>query len=120
MPPRRAVLIGVAVVAVAVVAIGLAFDRPRAAPPIAGMVRQTEIRIAPEVTGRLTAIAVQTGQQVRKGDLLAALAAARSDRDNVYSGMRAEEVAILAKAVDAAEATLVLARQEIARTSALA
>src|SRR5215471_6696593 len=106
MPPRRAVLIGVAVVAVAVVAIGLAFDRPRAAPPIAGMVRQTEIRIAPEVTGRLTAIAVQTGQQVRKGDLLAtldnpelaasvgeakaALAAARADRANIYAGMRAE------------------------------
>ena len=136
MPPRRAILIGVAMVAVAAVAIALAFDRPRAAPPIAGMVRQTEIRIAPEVTGRLTAIGVQTGQPVRKGDLLAtldypelaaslgeakaALAAARADRDNVYSGMRAEEVAILAKAVDTAEANLVLARQEIARTSALA
>jgi HlyD family secretion protein len=136
IPPRRAVLIGAIVVVVAAVAMGLAFDRPRAAPPIAGMVRQTEIRIAPEVTGRLTAIAVHTGQQVRKGDLLAtldnpelaaslgeakaALAAARADRDNVYSGMRAEEVAILAKAVDTAEANLLLARQEIGRTSALA
>ena len=61
------------------------------------MVRQTEIRIAPEITGRLTEIAVKTGQPVHKGDLLAtldnpelaasvgeakaALAAARADRD---------------------------------------
>jgi multidrug resistance efflux pump len=135
-PPRNAVSIVLAVVAVAAVLIALALDRPRAAPPIAGMVRQTEIRIAPEITGRLTEVAVKTGQPVRKGDLLAtldnpelaaslgeakaALAAARADRDNVYAGMRAEEVSILAQAVDTAEANLVLARQEIARTSALA
>jgi multidrug resistance efflux pump len=125
-----------AVVAVAAVLVALAFDRPRAAPPVAGMVRQTEIRIAPEITGRLTAIAVQSGQQVRKGDLLATLdnpelaaslgeakaawAAARAERARVYSGMRAEEVAILAKSVQTAEANLVLARQEIGRTTALA
>src|SRR5262249_56900692 len=81
-------------------------------------------------------IAVQRGQQVRKGDLLAtldspellaslgeakaALAAARAERDRVYSGMRAEEVAILAQSVQTAEASLVLARQEINRVSALA
>jgi len=133
-PPRKVVL--ASLVAVAAVLIALAFDRPRAAPPIAGMVRQTEIRIAPEVTGRLTAIAVKSGQPVRKGDLLAtldnpelsasegeakaALAAARAERDRVYSGMRAEEVAILARAVQTAEANLVLARQEITRTTALA
>jgi multidrug resistance efflux pump len=134
--PRRAVIISLTVVAVAAVLITLAFDRPNAAPPVAGMVRQTEIRIAPEITGRLTAIVVQSGQQVRKGDLLAildnpelaaslgeakaALAAARAERDRVYSGMRAEEVAILAKSVQTAEANLVLARQEIGRTAALA
>jgi multidrug resistance efflux pump len=134
--PRKTVVISLAVVAVAAVLIALAFDRPRAAPPPAGMVRQTEIRIAPEITGRLTAIAVQSGQQVRKGDLLAtldnpelaaslgeakaALAAARAERARVYSGMRAEEVAILAKSVQTAEANLVLARQEIGRTTALA
>jgi multidrug resistance efflux pump len=134
--PRKAVVISLAVVAVAAVLVALAFDRPRAAPPVAGMVRQTEIRIAPEITGRLTAIAVQSGQQVRKGDLLATLdnpelaaslgeakaawAAARAERARVYSGMRAEEVAILAKSVQTAEANLVLARQEIGRTTALA
>jgi multidrug resistance efflux pump len=134
-PLRRAVAIGLAVVAFAAL-IALAFDRPGAAPPIAGMVRQTEIRIAPEVTGRLAEVAVKTGQQVHKGDLLAtldnpelaaslgeakaALAAARADRANVYSGMREEEVAILHRAVETAEANVQLARQEITRTSALA
>jgi HlyD family secretion protein len=135
-PPRKAVAIALVVVAVAAVLVALALDRPRAAPPIAGMVRQTEIRIAPEVTGRLTDVAVKTGQPVRKSDLLAtldnpelaaslgeakaALAAARADRANVYSGLRAEEVAILHRAVETAEANVMLARQEIARTSALA
>jgi multidrug resistance efflux pump len=120
---------------VAVVLAALAFDRPRA-PPIAGMVRQTEIRIAPEITGRLSSISVKSGQPVRKRDLLAtldnpelaaslgeakaALAAARAERARVYSGMRAEEVAILARAIQTAEANVVLARQEITRTSALA
>jgi multidrug resistance efflux pump len=133
---RKPLTIALAVIAVAAVLIVLAFDRPRAAPPVAGMVRQTEYRIAPEITGRLTAIAVQSGQQVHKGDLLAtldnpelaasvgeakaALAAARAERDRVYSGMRAEEVAILAKSVLTAEANLTLARQEIGRTTALA
>src|SRR5262249_27151296 len=135
-PPRKAVSIVMAAVAVAAALIALALGRPRAALSIAGMVRQTEIRIAPEVTGRLTEVAVKTGQPVRKGDLLAtldnpelaaslgeakaALAAARADRANVYSGMRAEEVAILHRAVETAEANVMLARQEIARTSALA
>jgi multidrug resistance efflux pump len=135
-PPRKAISFALALIAVSALLIALVFDRPRAALPIAGMVRQTETRIAPEITGRLTGVAVKTGQPVRKGELLAtldnpdlaaslgeakaALAAARADRDNVYAGMRAEEVAILAQAVDTAEANLVLARQEIARTSALA
>ena len=135
-PTKKAASIALGVVAVAAVLIALALDRPSAAPPIAGMVRHTEIRIAPEVTGRLTEVVVKTGQPVRKGDLLAtldnpelaasvgeakaALAAARADRANVYSGMRAEEVAILHRAVETAEANVMLARQEIARTSALA
>ena len=44
------------------------------------MVRQTEIRIAPETTGRLASIAVQPGQHVRKGDLLAVLDNPELDR----------------------------------------
>jgi HlyD family secretion protein len=124
------------VVVVAVAAFFLFGPRPEAAPPIAGMVRQTEIRIAPEMTGRLASIAVQAGQPVRKGELLAQLAnpelqasldeaqaalkSAIADRANVYSGVRAEEVAILRRSVETAEANLRFAEQEDARTVALA
>lgn len=134
--PRKAVIAGMAVLAVAVIAAIVLLDRPRVGPPLAGMVHQTEIRIAPEITGRLLSVAVKSGQPVRKGELLATLdnpelaaslgearaarAAAKAERDRIYSGMRAEQVAILAQSVQTAEANLVLARQEIARTTALA
>lgn len=133
--PRKAAIAGMAVVAVAVIGAFAAFDRP-AVNPIAGMVRQTEIHIEPEVTGRLVSIAVKTGQAVRKGDLLATLdnpeltaslgearaswAAAKADREHVYSGVREEEVAILARSVETAEANLQLARQQNERAATLA
>src|SRR5471032_402051 len=88
--------------------------------PILGMVRQTEIRIAPEITGRLASLAVEPGQRVKQGDLLAvidnpdltaalaeataAAGSAAADRARTYSGVRPEEVAIAAEAVSTAEA----------------
>ena len=108
----------------------------QAAPPIAGMVRQTEIRIAPDATGRLASVAVNPGQHVHKGDLLAVLdnpelaaslgeakaaaASAKAQRDNVYSGVRPEEVAIANQAIQTSQANLVLAQQQYDRASALA
>jgi HlyD family secretion protein len=109
----------------------------RAAPqPIAGMVRQTEVRISPEITGRLASVAVRVGQPVHQGDLLAvldnpelaaslgeakaALAGARAERDRIYAGVRAEQVAILEESVRTAEATLLLAQQENVRAVSLA
>ncbi|MES0099860.1 biotin/lipoyl-binding protein [Mesorhizobium sp. M0019] len=108
----------------------------QAKPPIAGMVRQTEIRIAPETTGRLATIVVIPGQRVHKGDLLAVLdnpeltaavgeakaaaSSAKAERDRVYSGVRAEEVAIATQAVQTAQANLLLAQQRYDRASALA
>ncbi len=134
--PRKAVIAAMAVLAMAVIAAIALLDRPRVGPPIAGMVRQTEIRIAPEITGRLLSVAVKSGQPVHKGDLLATLdnpelaaslgevraarAAAKAERDRIYSGLRAEEVAILAQSVQTAEANLLLARQESDRAVALA
>jgi multidrug resistance efflux pump len=134
--PRTALLGGMAVLAVAVIGAIALLDRPRVTPTIVGLVRHTEIRIAPEVTGRLTAVSVKTGQAVHKGDLLATLsnpeleaslgeakaawAAAKADRDNVYAGVRAEEVAILARSIETAEANLLFARQESDRAVALA
>jgi multidrug resistance efflux pump len=133
--PRKGIVVAVIATLVTSIAAVVVFGRSHEPPPIAGMVRQTEVRIAPEVTGRLTTIAVKTGQQVHKGDLLfvldnpelaaslseakAAVAAARAERDRIFSGVRAEEVSILARSMQTAEANLRLAQQEIARTAAL-
>ncbi|WP_376706268.1 efflux RND transporter periplasmic adaptor subunit (plasmid) [Mesorhizobium sp. ISC25] len=108
----------------------------QATPLIAGMVRQTEIRIAPDATGRLASVPVKPGQHVHKGDLLAVLdnpeltasvgeakaaaASAKAQRDNVYSGVRPEEVAIAAQAVQTSQANLLLAQQQYDRAVALA
>ena len=104
--------------------------------PLPGMVRQTEIRIAPDATGRLATIAVKPGDHVHRGDLLATLdnpelaasvgearsaaASAKADRDNVYAGVRKEEVDIANQAIHTAEANLVLAQQQYDRAVKLA
>src|SRR3954463_5691551 len=88
-----------------------------------------------ETTGRLASLAVSPGQHVRTGELLAvidnpdlaasvgeakaAAVSAKADRDRVYSGARAEEVAIAWAAVRTAEANLLLAQQQNARAVAL-
>jgi len=134
---RKRLLAGlVAAAAVAVAAVVVLLPRHASVPPIAGMVRQTEIRIAPEISGRLVSVPVRAGQAVHKGDLLAVLdnpelaaslgeakaaaTSARAERDRIYSGVRAEEVAILAQAMQTAEANLLLAEQQNARSVALA
>ena len=81
---------------------------PEPTTSIVGVVRTTEIRIAPEVAGLLAAIKVEPGMRVRAGDIVAALsaaeltasvaqaraqlAAAKASRENVYAGVRAEQV----------------------------
>ncbi|MBS7537539.1 HlyD family secretion protein [Ancylobacter lacus] len=114
----------------------LAGGHTGAPPPAIGMVRQTEIRIAPETTGRLASLTVAPGQKVKAGNVLAvlsnpelaasveearsALASARAERDRVFSGVRAEEVAIAAQAVETAQANLVLAQAQYDRAATLA
>ena len=96
--------------------------RAEAAAPIVGVVRTTEIRVAPEVGGQLVAIKVEPGARVRVGDVVAELsaveltasvgqaraqlAAAKASRDNVYAGVRAEQVASLAAEIAKAKARL--------------
>ena len=63
---KRRLLVGVAVAVVVIAALIAFVPRHAAAPPVAGMVRQTEIRIAPEITGRVASIEVRAGQAVRK------------------------------------------------------
>src|SRR5262249_45014355 len=91
----------------------LALSRQRLnleAPPDAGVARETEMHIAPEISGRLAAVYVRAGQPVKRGDLLAllsnpelaasvvqskaALEQSRTDRNNVFAGVRQEEVNI--------------------------
>ena len=135
--PDRRLLLGIAAaVVVGCAAIAAYVLRgPAATAAIPGMVRQTEIRVAPEITGRLASLAVAPRQHVRKGDVLALLdnpeltasvgeakaaaASAKADRDRIYAGVREEEVAIAAESVKTAEANLVLAEQQNVRKAAL-
>jgi HlyD family secretion protein len=104
--------------------------------PIIGVVRTTQIRIAPEVGGQLAAIKVKKGDQVRTGDVVAELfaleltasvtqvrailAAAKADRDHVYAGVRAEEMASLAAAIAKSKARLEYAGLQYTRAASLA
>src|SRR6516165_8546399 len=131
--PIRIVALGLVVVAAGVGAYWL--SRPESTPPIVGVVRTTEVRIAPEVGGLLTAIKVRKGDRVRAGDVVAelsaieltasvgqaraALAAATADRNNVYAGVRAEEIASLAAGIAKAKAKLDYAQAQLDRTAYL-
>jgi HlyD family secretion protein len=110
--------------------------RHRQAAPVVGVVRATEIRVAPEVGGQLASIKVQKGTRVRAGDAVAelsaleltasvgqaraALAAAIAARDHVYAGVREEELASLAAQIAKAKARLEYAELQLNRTSILA
>jgi HlyD family secretion protein len=107
--------------------------RPPSAP---GVVEATEVKIAPEISGRLAHIAVVAGQSVHAGDMLAELSnpeleaalvlakaqlgEARAARDRVYAGPREEQVDALQRSVETAKANLLYAQQQFARTSKLA
>jgi len=109
--------------------------RPAELAPVVGMVRTTEIRIAPEVSGRLARFLVQPGQAVQRGQPVALLAnpelwaavgaaraqvdKARSDRDRVYAGVREEQVRALKQEIDKAQAVHAQAVEELGRKAAL-
>src|SRR5712692_1256846 len=110
--------------------------RPGQVAPIVGVVRATEIRVAPEVGGQLAAIKVEKGTRVHAGDVVAelsaleltasvaqaraALAAAAADRDHVYAGVRAEEIAARAAEIAKAKSRLEYAQAQFARVAYLA
>jgi HlyD family secretion protein len=103
---------------------------------LSGVVRATEVRVAPEVGGQLAAIKVEKGARVRSGDVVAelsadeltaavaqaraALDAATANRNNVYAGVRAEQIAALAAETAKAKSRLDYAEQQLNRTTTLA
>ena len=137
-PLRRGLLLAVAIaLAVAGAAAWYAFSaRSRDVAAFPGMVRTTEIRLGPEISGRMARFLVAPGQGVEAGqpvavinnpELWAAVGAARaqvdkarSDRDRVYAGMRLEEVQALEREIGKAEAVHAQNVQELARKSTLA
>ena len=135
LPTTRTLFLAGSIVAAAIGGGGATFsaDTGETNGAVPGMVQRTEIRIAPEVDGRLLSAVVQPGQHVKKGDVLAMLdnpelaaalgeakaaaASAKADRDHVYAGVRSEEVAIAEQSVKTAEANLLLAQQQNTRAA---
>ncbi|WP_076865649.1 HlyD family secretion protein [Bradyrhizobium mercantei] len=111
-------------------------SRATPAPAIVGVVRSTEVRIEPEVNGQLVSIAVGKGAQVRAGDVVArlsaveltaqadqaraALAAAVASRNNIYAGVRREQVDSLKAAISKANSRLEYVQTQFGRISTLA
>jgi HlyD family secretion protein len=113
------------------------FERhPDSSTAIVGVVRATEVRVEPEVNGQLVSIAVEKGARVHAGDVLArlsaieltaqadqaraALASATANRNNIYAGVRREQVDSLKAAIAKASARLEYVQAQLTRTSTLA
>jgi HlyD family secretion protein len=108
----------------------------KSTPSLIGVVHSTEIRVAPEIGGRLVQVQVHKGDSVHKGDILAELSAleltasveqaraalvkATADRNNVYAGKREEQRASLASEIVKAKSRLQYAQQQLARATYLA
>ncbi len=132
---RRAAIVAIALVLVASVLIYSA-RRSGSVATIVGVVRVTEVRVEPEVNGQLMSIAVEKGAYVHAGDVLArlsaveltaqadqaraALASATASRNNVYAGVRREQVDSLKAAIAKASARLDYVQAQLTRTSTLA
>src|SRR6202453_1703879 len=132
---RRAAIVAIALVLVAGVLI-YSGRRSGSAATIVGVVRATEVRVEPEVDGQLVSIAVEKGVHVHAGDVLAklsaveltaqadqaraALVSATANRNNVYAGVRREQVDSLKAEIAKANARLEYVQAQLTRTSTLA
>ena len=132
--PAAFVAIPLALVAAGALLYVMRHSAPQAA--IVGVVRATEIRVEPEVNGQLVSIAVKKGASVKAGDVVArlsaveltaqadqaraVLASAVASRNNVYAGVRREQVDSLKAAIAKAGARLDYVQAQLTRTSTLA
>jgi HlyD family secretion protein len=136
MASRAAVGIALGLILVAAGVGGFILWHRGDASTIVGVVRTTEVRVAPEVGGQLAALKVQKGARVRAGEVVAelsaleltaavaqaraALAAASASRDHVYAGVRDEEIAALASEIEKAKSRRTYAQAQLDRTAYLA
>ncbi|MEN3349355.1 MAG: HlyD family secretion protein [Bradyrhizobium sp.] len=111
-------------------------NHPASPTAIVGVVRSTEVRVEPEVNGQLVSIAVTKGSRVQAGDVLAklsaveltaqvdqaraALASAVANRNNVYAGVRREQVDVLKAAIAKASSRRDFVELQLTRASTLA
>ena len=132
---KPAVVVAIPLALVAVVLI-YTTRRPASTATVVGVVRATEVRVEPEVIGQLMSIAVNKGASVHAGDVLAqlsaveltaqadqaraALASAIADRNNVYAGVRREQVASLQAQIAKAKSRLDYVQAQLGRTTTLA
>jgi HlyD family secretion protein len=132
---ERAAIVAIALVLVAGVLI-YSERRSGSAATIVGVVRATEVMVEPEVDGQLVSIEVEKGAHVKADDVLArlsaveltaqadqaraALASATATRNNVYAGVRREQVASLKAEIAKATARLEYVQAQLTRTSTLA
>jgi HlyD family secretion protein len=132
---KRAAIVAIALVLIAGV-LTYSVRRSGSAATIVGVVRTTEVRVEPEVDGQLVSIAVEKGAPVHAADVLArlsaveltaqadqaraALASATATRNNVYAGVRREQVASLKDEIAKASARLEYVQAQLTRTSTLA
>ena len=134
---RTFAILGLAVLILGGAAAAFRFETQRKlTPPLIGVVHETEIRIAPEISARLASLPVKPLQLVRKGEVVAALSSpevaasleeakanaesARANLANVEAGVRQEERDTAAQNVAIAASNLKLAKEQFARVSALA
>src|ERR1700756_945144 len=133
--PERGAIVATALV-LAVGVLIYSGRRSGSAATLVGVVRATEVRVEPEVDGQLVSIEVAKGAHVQAGDVLArlsaieltaqadqaraALASAVANRDNVYAGVRREQVDSLKAAIAKASARLEYVQAQLTRTGTLA
>src|ERR1700722_4730110 len=132
---KRAAIVAIALVLVAGILV-YSGRRSGSSATIVGVVRATEVRVEPEVDGQLVSIEAERGAPVQAGDVLArlsaieltaqadqaraALASAVANRNNVYVGVRREQVDSLKAEIDKANARLEYVQAQLTRTSTLA
>src|ERR1700739_2555875 len=132
---KRAAIVATALVLVAGALI-YSERRSGSAATLVGVVRATEGRVEPEGDGQLVSIEGAQGAHVQAGDVLAklsaieltaqadqaraALASTVANRNNVYVGVRREQVDSLKDEIAKANARLEYVQAQLTRTSTLA